>query len=132
MASDTRITMIAMTIISSTMVKPNSRGRNSSPARFLPVVVSCSIPRLFRGLDINIEDVLPTPAIGGWVVLGAAHSPVGGVGEGVLGDSSQEPDLLIHLALQLDAFHQGLQLVREVIGIQLLLAEIAGIRVVLV
>src|ERR1035441_8216606 len=109
--------MIAMTIIISIMVKPNSRRRNCRPASFLPVGVIGSIRRLFRGLGINIEDVLPTPAIGGGVVLGAAHAPVGGVGEGILGDSSQKPDLLIHLALHLDAFHQGLQLVGIVIGI---------------
>src|ERR1700684_582376 len=100
MARDTRITMIAITIIISIMVNPNSPRRSSSPARFLPVGVIGSIRRLFRGLGINIEDILPTPTVGGRVILGAAHSPIGGVGEGILGDPPQKPDLLIHLALQ--------------------------------
>src|SRR5580658_5321127 len=125
MAIEIRITMIAMTIISSTMVKPNSRRRSLSAARCLPVGVIGSIRRLFGGLGINVENVLPTPTVGGRVVLGAAHAPVGGVGEGILWNASQESDLLIHLALQLDAFHQGFQLVRVAIGIQVLLAEIA-------
>src|ERR1035438_357381 len=129
MARDTRITMIAMTIISSTMVKPNSRRLNPRP---LPVGVIGSIRRLVRALGINIEDVLPAPTVGGRVILGAAHAPVDGVGEGVLGDASQKSNFLVHLALQLDALHQGLQLVRVVIGIQILLAEIAGIGVVFV
>src|SRR5450631_1215719 len=108
--------MIAITIINSTMVKPNSRRRIRRP---LPVGVTSSIRRFLRCLGINIENVLPPPTVGGWIVLGAADTPVLVIGEGVLGYASQEPNLLVHLPLQFHAFHQRLQLLRVVIGIHL-------------
>src|SRR5580704_13227349 len=96
---ETRITMIAMTIISSTIVKPSWR-----PRPRLPVGIVSAIRGLFRGLGVHIEDVLSAPTVGRGIVLGAAHAPVGGIGERVFGDAAQEADLLVHLAGELDAF----------------------------
>src|ERR1700722_7353816 len=105
MAMDTRITTIAMTIISSTMVKPNSLRRI-----FLPVGIFRPIRRRLRTLGVNIKNVLAAPTVGGRIVFGAAHAPVGGVGEGIFRDAPEEFDFLVHLAGQLHTLDQHFEL----------------------
>src|ERR1700722_5924369 len=127
MAIDTRITMIAMTIISSTMVKPDSPRRI-----FLPVGIFRPIRRRLRALGVNVKNVLPAPAIGRRIVLRTAHAPVDRVSEGIFGDAPEESDFLVYLAGQLHSLDQRFQLVGIPIGVQLGRSEIAGIGVILV
>src|ERR1700730_16668163 len=107
MAIPTRMAMIAITIISSISVKPNClrvRFRRASP-----LGIGGAISRLVGGLAIHIENILASPGLRLRVVLIAALAPVERIRHGVLGDTPQELDFLIHLAGHLDAFHQLLQ-----------------------
>src|SRR6267378_1736175 len=119
MAIDTRMAMIAITIINSISVKP-SRLRETRFCRTSPLGIGGAISRLIGALAIHIENVLTSPGLRLRVVLIAALAPVERISHGVLGDAPQEFDLLIHLSGQLYAFHQLLQGLGPAIGSELL------------
>src|ERR1039458_9341852 len=111
MAMLIRITMIEITTISSTKLKPR---------RFIarsPLRISRSIGRLLVGLAIYIEHVLAAPTIPLGVVLVAAHAPLGCVGERVAWNAAQQFDLLVvGGAADLHSLHQCLQRLRPAVG----------------
>src|SRR5690242_6066857 len=92
MAIVTRITMMVITTMSSTKVKPSLADLGVRPT--LPLGICRAIGRLIAGFAIDVEDVLSTPARGLGVVLVAAQAPVFLLGEGVPRDPAEEADLL--------------------------------------
>src|SRR5580692_10465514 len=110
MAMVMRITMIVITTIISTKVKP---------ARFKPcfrrpwaratfsVIRICSPTAVFLcSLAVYIEHILPPKTLRRGVVLVAAQTPFGGVCERVHRNAAQELELLAIRTGQLHAFHQ--------------------------
>src|ERR1700686_2390688 len=100
MATDIRIAMIAITIISSTSVNPKRRLLMNSP---LPV--GRSVARLVQALGINLEHILPAPGLSFRIVASAAKTPVVRLGHGVLRNPPQVFDLLVHRTGGLHAVH---------------------------
>src|SRR5579872_6214545 len=95
------ITMMVITTISSTKVKPS---------RPLPLRIRRSIGCSLLCLAVNREDVLPAPIGGLRVVLIAAKAPFGLAGEGVERNGAEEADLLaVGVIGQLDAFDELLE-----------------------
>src|SRR5205823_1780978 len=96
-----RITMMLITTISSTKVNPR-RERES-----LPVCIGPPIRILVHGFGVYIEDVLAAPIVGGRIVLVAADSPLGSMGERIHRDATQElHDFAIRALRQFHTLHQ--------------------------
>src|ERR1700719_4844096 len=100
MATDIRIAMIAITIISSTSVNPKRRLFMNSP---LPV--GCSIARLVHALGVDLEHILAAPGLRFRIVASASKTPLEGPGHGVLRNPPQVFDFLVHRAGGLYAVH---------------------------
>src|SRR6185437_16529294 len=102
MAIVTRITMMVLTTISSTNVKPRR-------LRPLPLRIGAAIGSLLGCLAIHIEYILtsPTGALG--VVCVAAHAPLRGPREGVARNAAEEADFFAVRAIELLAFDQNVQ-----------------------
>src|ERR1700753_3945577 len=101
-----RITMITITTISSTKVKPRKRRQ----AICLPFSIGLTIRIHISGFRKDVKDVLSAPGSGLGVVLIAVHTPVILAGEGVARDSAQELHLLAVGALaQLHALYKDVQ-----------------------
>src|SRR5271157_3727400 len=157
MAIEIRITIIVMTTISSTKVKPRRRalwarksfhgpasgrltiGRRLTicptwpgPLPGLPLGVRSSIGSLLGGLGVDVEDVLAAPTGGLGVVLIAAQSPVGLAGDRIARDVAQEAHLLAFGTRQLHALHQHLEGFRVTVRVHLVGAEVALIAIVLI
>src|SRR5450755_1027778 len=98
-ASEIRITMMVITTIISTKVKPRRRFS-------LPFCIGCSIGCLVAGLGIDVEDALAAPARGVRFVLIAAHSPLALTGERIHRNPPQEAHLLAVGAWKLHPIHQ--------------------------
>src|SRR5450759_1946539 len=129
-----RITMIVITTINSTKVKPRSRrmARRARPFTGLPFCVGLSIGCLILCLAVHVKHALAAPAQALGVVLVAAHAPFGLPGKGIRWDAAQEAHLLAVRAWQLHAFHQDVQGLGPVIGAEFLGAEIAEVGIILV
>src|SRR6516225_10172573 len=111
-------TMMVMTTMSSTKVKPRSRGISRgcrSPGSreprlpLLPLGIRCTIGSLLVGLAIHIEDVLAAPTQGFGIVLITAHTPLRSAGERVAWDAPHQVDLLILGSGQLNALDELFQ-----------------------
>src|SRR5450756_2485469 len=107
-----RITMIVITTINSTKVKPRSRcmARRARPFTGLPFRIGLSIGCLILCLAVHVEYALAAPAQALGVVLVAAHAPFGLPRERIRRDAAQEAHLLAVRARQFHAFHQDVQL----------------------
>src|SRR5208337_2987768 len=125
MAMLIRITMIVITTISSTKVKPRRP--------LLPLRIGRSIGRFLVRLGVHIEYVLAAPTICCGIVLVAPHAPFGRVGERIVRNAAQQLDLLVvGGAADLHSIHQVLQRLRPAIGALLHQAEHAHVAIVFV
>src|ERR1019366_2874357 len=129
-----RITMIVITTINSTKVKPRRRflARRARSFTGLPFRVGLSIGCLFLCLAVYVEYALAAPAQAFGVVLVAAHAPFGLPHERIRRDAAQEAHLLAVRARQFHTFHQDVQSLGPVIRAEFLGAEIAEVGIVLV
>src|SRR5512146_241779 len=93
-AIEMRITMMVMTTMSSTNVKPAARR-----SRDLPFGIRTPVWSFVRGFAVNVEDVLPAPTGGGRVVLIAEQTPFAFAGERIDRNPPQEFHLLSFGAL---------------------------------
>src|SRR5664279_1774003 len=117
MAMEIRITMIVITTISSTKVKPRTRlmARRARPfirpatSGLRPFRIGGSIGCLLRCLAVHIEHTLAAPTERFGVVLVAAHTPFGLAGERIYRDAPQEAHFLPVRAGQFHTFHQNVQ-----------------------
>src|ERR1035438_3940429 len=139
MAMLIRITIIVITTMSSTNVKPRSRARGARPPRFclpykeLPIGIWFPIRVLVGGFGVDVKNILAAPTAGGRVVLIAAQSPLVLIGERVARNAAQELHQLAVRALrQFLPRHQNLQGFGVTVATGLGRAEIAHIAVVLV
>src|ERR1041385_8813176 len=97
-----RITMMVITTISSTKVKPRTREIQARfPAlaalrsRFgLPLGIRFAIGRLLIRLGIHCKHILSAPTGGSGVVLIAAQTPLVLAGERIAWDLAEQPDFL--------------------------------------
>src|ERR1022692_546226 len=91
-----RTTMMVITTISSTKVKPRSRfmARRARPSAGLPFCIGLSIGCLFGCLAVHIEYALAAPTQRLGVILIAAQAPFGLAGERIYRDAAQEAHLL--------------------------------------
>src|ERR1700693_3784601 len=115
MAIVMRITMMVITTIISTKVKPNWRLRRLTLlrptllrpwARATLVIRVCSPTAIFlRGLGVYVKHILPAPTLRGRVVLVATQTPCGGMRERVQRNAAQELEFLAVRTGQLHAFH---------------------------
>src|SRR5208283_3793615 len=106
-----RMEMIAMTIISSISVKPQT---------CLPIRIGRAIRRFLRGFGIDVEYVLTAEALGLGIVLVASHSPVRRFGEGVAGNAAQEADLsALGVVGELDPLYEHIQAVGITVRVDL-------------
>src|SRR5215469_17115924 len=122
-----RITMIVITTIISTNVKPRRR-RQSLPAfGFLPIGIIGAIARFLHCLAMYVEHVLPAPALRGGFVLVAAQRPLGGVRERIDWNLSQKIQLLPVGTWHLDSFYKDVEAFRIAIGPSLNLPEVRRI-----
>src|SRR5204863_4113935 len=120
-------TMIEITTVSSTNVKPRRR------RQFLPFRIGCAIARLLVSLGVDRKHILPAPAGRFGVVLIAAQAPFGLAGERVARDFAQQLDLLAVRAVgELDALDELLQGLGPAVGPGLDRPEISRVAVVLV
>src|ERR1035441_7603176 len=87
MAMVIRTTMIVRTTINSTKVKPRARRK---PGFTLPLRIRSAIRPFFRGLTINVEDVLTAPTHGLGIVLVAPQPPFVLSGERIARETAQE------------------------------------------
>src|SRR5580658_7750700 len=94
-----RITMMVITTISSTKVKPSRR-------RLLVLGIRCSRGVFFGCLAIYIKHILASPTGGFGIVLVASHAPLRSAGKRVPGDLTQELHLFAVRSIQLLPFHQ--------------------------
>src|SRR2546426_134640 len=115
-AMETRITMIVITTMSSTKVKPRRRRR-------LPLCIRSSTGILIHGFAVDVKDTLAAPTLTLRVVLIAAHAPLGLPGERVQRNAAEEAHLLSIGPRQLHAFHQDIEGFGPVIGAELLRAQ---------
>src|ERR1019366_10629645 len=106
-----RITMMVITTINSTKVKPRSRwmARRARSFTRLPFCVGLSIGFLFLCLAVHVEHALAAPTKRLGVVLVAAHAPFGLARKRIRRDAAQEAHLLAVRARQFHAFHQNVQ-----------------------
>src|ERR1700722_17824121 len=93
MAIDTRIEMIAITMISSISVYPRRADLVDSFSMSLPLRIGSSIARPLHALGVDVEHILPGPAIRFGIVLRAALAPVVGPRHGIDGNAAQKLDL---------------------------------------
>src|SRR6516165_3119473 len=149
------ITMMVITTISSTNVKPRRALwerppglREASASRTglawrpaadlevcptLPLRIGRAIGCLVLRLRVYGEHVLSTPTGGFRVVLIAAQAPFRLAGEWVLGNGAQEADLLaVGVVGELHAFDQLVERLGVAIGADLHRAEVAGVAEILV
>src|ERR1700677_519856 len=107
MASDSRMTMMLMTTISSIRVKPRCRERcliESSPGLVLRAIQASTF-----GLGVNVEDVVSAPGVRVRIILHGTHSPLILAGHGVNRDVPQEAHLL---TIGIDTLDQGIEIGR--------------------
>src|ERR1035441_7694264 len=133
MAIEMMITMIVITTINSTKVKPRSRFQaRAHPFTGLPFCIRLSIGGLFLCLAVHVEYALAAPALALGVVLVAAQTPFSLPGERIRRGAAQEAHLLAVRARQFHAFHQDVQGFGPVVAAELLGAEIAEVGIILV
>src|ERR1039457_4570233 len=91
-----RITMIVITTINSTKVKPRRRflARRARSFTGLPFCVGLSIGCLFLCLAVHVEHALAAPAKRLGVVLVAAHAPFDLARKRIPGDAARKALLL--------------------------------------
>src|ERR1035441_8979562 len=113
-----RMTMIVITTINSTKVKPRRRcmACRARPFAGLPFCIGLSIGCLFLCLAVHVEYALAAPALALGVVLVATHAPFSLPGERIRWDAPQEANLLALRARQLHAFHQDVQRLGPVVA----------------
>src|SRR5271155_1561393 len=100
-----RMTTMAITIISSTSVNPNSRR--------LPLRIRYAIGVFFGTLGKDIEHILAAPSAALGIVLHAARAPVRRVRHGIDRDAPQKLDLYVRgLAHAFHAINEVLKLER--------------------
>src|SRR5665213_682389 len=122
--------MIAITMINSISVYPRKRGTEPDLARARqqirlrpsfsvrepiasPLRIRSPILRPIRTLTINIENILPPPALRLRVVLHAAESPIARIRYRIDRHAPQKLNLLaIRILQQLDPVHQLIQRLR--------------------
>src|SRR5882762_10162744 len=107
-----RMAMIDITVISSRSVKPRSPVASLVNVP-LPFLVARPIQALSPALAVDVPDVLPAPGIALGIVLVAAHAPVRGPRDGVLGHAAEELQLHpVHAAHLADALDQHVEVGR--------------------
>src|SRR5215813_10002130 len=118
MATDIRMTIMLITIISSMRVKPPCRARaviaftgNTLPCLVLRPVQGCA----FR-FGIYVEDILPAPGVRVWIILHRTQPPLGLAGHRVHGNAAQKAKLL---AIGVHTFYQGLEVRRVALTVDL-------------
>src|SRR5215469_10209393 len=114
MAIVMRMTMMAITTIISTKVKP--RRPAASRRNPLPIRIVGSIGRFLRCFAIHVEDVLSAPTLRFGVVLIAAQSPILAMSERIHGNAPQQIKLLAIGSGQFDAIYQNIERLREAIS----------------
>src|SRR5947209_12422962 len=128
MAIVARMPMMAITTISSNRVKPRSADLGSCSLPFtssslespdaLPLGVGDAVQAHSARQRMDVVDVLPAPRGGVDGVLIATDRPLVLAGHRIDREAAQELDLLVHLADQLDALVQVLELRRIPVGPQ--------------
>src|SRR5438128_370169 len=116
MAIVMRITMMLITTMSSTRVKPldppslplmNFLRDRVGRSMLLIFRIRCSIRRLLIRLAVNIENILASPALRLRIVLIAAQAPLVSSGERIARDAPQELHDLAIRPRQLHALHEN-------------------------
>src|ERR1039457_1684606 len=135
MATVIRSTMMVITTINSTKVKPRSLAkRHERPrpkGRVLPIGIWSPIRILVAGFGVDVEDVLAAPAGGLGVVLIAAHPPFVLIRERVDRDVAQELHHLTVRALrQFYPRHQHFQAFGVTVGSGLDRTEVPRIAII--
>src|ERR1035437_1167707 len=115
MATTARTPMMAITIISSTSVKPAVCFCFVLMAT-LPIRVPGAVQGRSLGFGMHVEDALSAVGVRRGVVLHGTQAPFGVAGHGVDGDTAQEFHLL---ALDVDAVDESFEIGRIVLAVNL-------------
>src|SRR3984957_13194185 len=133
MAMVMRITMMVITTIISTKVKPNWRLRRPwARATFSVIRVRPAIAIFLRSLAVHVKHILAAKTLRSGVVLVATQAPFGAVRERVQWNAAQELELLAIRTVQLHALHEDFQTFGKPVGAHFHLAQVGRVAHVLV